>query len=197
VNLGRDYQASVVAEIATAQEGSPCPDCGSPVAIEQGIALVETWQAGDRISRALNASYLDGAGQSQPMDLGRYLIHVDRIIAALAERHHDANGFVWPAAVAPYGVHLMTVGKSSPEVSAAAERLYGELTSAGIDVLFDDRDERAGVKFNDADLLGAPWRVAVGERGLQSGSVEVKARGRGEVQSVALEQVLPFVARGL
>jgi prolyl-tRNA synthetase len=204
VNLGRDYQATVVAEIATAQEGSPCPCCGLPVVMEQGIALAETHQAGDRLSRDLNpegsglrATYLDSSGRSLPIALGHYRVYVDRTIAALAERHHDGSGLVWLAAVAPYHVHLMTVGKSGPEVNAAVERVYAGLMGAGIDVLFDDRDERAGVKFNDADLLGAPWRVAVGERGLQSGAVEVKARNRAEVELVALEQVISYVGRGV
>jgi prolyl-tRNA synthetase len=193
VNLGRDYQATVVADIATAQEGSPCPRCGSPVLMEQGVPLAEARQDGDRLSRDLNATYLDSSGRSLPIALGRYRVYVDRTIAALAERHRDEHGFVWPAAVAPYHVYLMTVGKSNPEVNAAVERVYDNLTGAGIAVLFDDRDERAGVKFNDADLLGAPWRVAVGDRGLQSGAVEVKARNQGEVQLVALNQVASFV----
>jgi prolyl-tRNA synthetase len=193
VNLGRDYQATAVAEIAAAQEGSPCPCCGSPVVTGQGIALAETWQDGDRLSRDLNATYLDNSGRSLPLALGRYRVYVDRVIAALAERHHDGSGLVWPAAVAPYGVHLMTVGKASPEVSAAVERVVADLAGAGIDVLFDDRDERAGVKFNDADLLGAPWRVAVGERGLQNGAAEVKARNRSEVELVALEKLVSLV----
>jgi prolyl-tRNA synthetase len=200
VNLGRDYRATAVADIAAPQEGSPCPCCGAPVRMEQGIALAKTWQAGDRLSRDLNpevmeprATYLDSSGRSLPLALGRYRVYVDRVIAALAERHHDSGGLVWPAAVAPYRVHLMTVGKAGPEVSAAVERVYADLAGAGIDVLFDDRDERAGVKFNDADLLGAPWRVAVGERGLQSGAVEVKARSRSEVELVALEKLALFV----
>jgi prolyl-tRNA synthetase len=197
VNVGRDYQASVVADIASAQEGSPCPCCGSPVVIEQGVALAETQQAGDRLSRDLNATYLDSSGRSLPLGLGCYRVYVDRTIAALAERCHDGSGLVWPAAVAPYRVHLMTVGKSSPEVNAAAERVYAELADAGIEVLFDDRDERAGVKFNDADLLGAPWRVAVGDRGLQGGAVEIKARNRAEVQLVGLDQVVSFIGQGV
>jgi prolyl-tRNA synthetase len=200
VNVGRDYQASIVADIATAQEGSPCPRCGLPVVMEQGVALAETRQIGDRLSRDLNpeviglrATYLDSSGRSLPIALGRYRVYIDRAIAALAERHRDEHGFVWPAAMAPCHVYLMTVGKSGPEVNAAVERLYADLTSAGIDVLFDDRDERAGVKFNDADLLGAPWRVAVGDRGLQSGAVEVKARNQSDVQLVAIEQAVSFV----
>jgi prolyl-tRNA synthetase len=207
VNMGRDYQASIVKDIATAQEGSPCPRCGLPVVIEQGVALAETRQADDRFSRDLNsevtglrpeviglrATYLDSSGRSLPIALGRYRVYIDRAIAALAERHHDEHGFVWPVGVAPYHMYLMTVGKSGPEVNAAVERVYSDLTDAGINVLFDDRDERAGVKFTDADLLGAPWRVAVGDRGLQSGAVEVKARNRSEVELVALEQVASFV----
>jgi prolyl-tRNA synthetase len=194
VNVGRDYEASLVADIATAQDGSPCAECGSPLVMERGVALAEMWQAGDRLSRALSAAYLDSAGQSQPLALGRFRVHVDRVIAALAERHHDANGLTWPASAAPYRVHLMTVGKATPEVGAAAERIYAELTGAGLDVLFDDRDERAGVKFNDADLLGAPWRVAVGERGLQTSSVEVKARSGAGVERVGIGQVLSLVS---
>jgi prolyl-tRNA synthetase len=200
VNLGRDYQATAVAEIAAAQEGSPCPHCGSPVVLERGISLAETWQSRDPLSRDLNpevmglrAAYLDSSGRSLPLALGRYRVYVDRVVAALTERHHDSSGLVWPAAVAPYRVHLMTVGKASPEVTAAVERVYADLAGAGIDVLFDDRDERAGVKFNDADLLGAPWRVAVGERGLQNGAVEVKARNRPEVELVALEKLVSLV----
>jgi prolyl-tRNA synthetase len=195
VNLGRDYQASVVADIATVQEGSPCPCCGSPVVMEQGVALAELQQAGDRLSRDLGATYLDSSGRGLPLALGSYRVYVDRTISALAERCHDGSGLVWPVPVAPYRVHLMTVGRSSPEVNSAVERVYAELAEAGVEVLFDDRDERAGVKFNDADLLGAPWRVAVGERGLQNGMVEVKARHVSDVQLVALDQVVSFVAR--
>jgi prolyl-tRNA synthetase len=194
VNLGRDYRATAVAEIAAPQEGSPCPRCGSPVVMGQGIALAEAWQAGERLSCDLDATYLDSTGRSLPLALGRYRIYIDRVLAVLAERHHDGSGLVWPAAVAPYRVHLMTVGKVGPEVNAAAERVYADLAGAGIDVLFDDRDERAGVKFNDADLLGAPWRVAVGERGLQSGAVEVKARSRPDVRLVALDQLVSLIA---
>jgi prolyl-tRNA synthetase len=194
VNLGRDYRASLVADIATAQEGSPCPACGSPVSIEHGVPLAETRQAGDGLSRDLNATYQDNAGANLPFALGRYMLHIDRVIAALAERHHDAHGLVWPASAAPYQVHLMTIGKSGAEVNAVAERIYAELTGAGIAVLFDDRDERAGVKFNDADLLGAPWRVAIGDRGLQSGAVEVKRRNQADAQLVALDQVVSYLA---
>jgi prolyl-tRNA synthetase len=194
VNHGRDYQATIVADIAMAQEGSPCPSCGAPLALESGVALAELWQAGDRLARTLEATYLDGAGRAHPLALGRYRIYVDRLLAAVAEAHHDDHGILWPAAVAPYQVHLMTLGKAAPEVAAAADRLYAGLTEAGISVLYDDRDERAGVKFNDADLIGAPLRAAVGDRGLKAGTVEVKQRDQTEVRQVPMTELNAHVA---
>jgi prolyl-tRNA synthetase len=197
VNHGRDYQATIVADIAMAQEGSPCPTCGNPLALESGVALMEMWQAGDRLTQTLEATYLDAAGRAHPLALGRYRVHVDRLLAAIAEAHHDEHGILWPATIAPYQVHLMTLGKATPEVTAAAERLYAGLTGSGIGVLYDDRDERAGVKFNDADLIGAPLRVAVGDRGLKGGTVEVKRRDQAEVQAVPLDELNAYVAERL
>jgi prolyl-tRNA synthetase len=197
VNHGRDYQATLVADIAMAQEGSPCPACGNPLALESGVALMEMWQAGDRFAQTLEATYLDGSGRAYPQALGRYRVHVDRLMAALAEAHHDEHGILWPAPIAPYEVHLMTLGKATPEVTAAADRLYADLTGAGIGVLYDDRDERAGVKFNDADLIGAPLRVAVGDRGLKGGTVEVKRRDQAEVRLVPVDELVAHTAAAL
>ena len=194
VNHGRDYQATIVADIAMAQEGSPCPACGNPLVLESGVALTEMWQAGSRLAQILEATYLDAAGRAHPLALGRYRVHVDRLLAAIAEAHHDEHGILWPAPIAPCEVHLMTLGKATPEVTAAADRLYADLTGAGIGVLYDDRDERAGVKFNDADLIGAPLRVAVGDRGLKGGTVEVKRRAQAEVQAVPLDALNGYVA---
>jgi len=197
VNHGRDYQATIVAGIAMAQEGSPCPACGNPLALESGVALMEMWQAGDRLAQILEATYLDGAGRAHPLALGRYRVHLDRLLAAIAEAHHDEHGILWPAPIAPYEVHLMTLGKATPEVTAAADRLYADLTGAGVGVLYDDRDERAGVKFNDADLIGAPLRVAVGDRGLKGGTVEVKRRDQAEVKQVPLDELAAHAADAL
>jgi prolyl-tRNA synthetase len=197
VNHGRDYQASVVADIAMAQEGSPCPVCGSLLAVEQGVTLAEMFQAGDGPAKATDATYLDAEGRARPLALGRYRVYIDRLIAAIAETHHDEHGIVWPAAVAPYQVYLMTLGKATPEVVGAAERLVAALSQAGIAILYDDRDERAGVKFNDADLIGAPLRVAVGDRGLKAGTVEVKRRDQAEVQPVPLDELTSFVLGSL
>ena len=137
------------------------------VDVEQGVALAEMWQAGDRYAQALDATYLDGEGRARSLALGRYRVYLDRLLAAIAESQHDEHGLLWPAAVAPCQVHLLTLGKATPEVIAAAEQVYAGLAQAGVNVLYDDRDERAGVKFNDADLIGAPLRVAVGDRGLR------------------------------
>ena len=197
VNYGRDFQATTVADIAMAQEGSPCPVCGLPLAMEQGVALAEMWQAGDQPAQAVDATYLDGEGRARPLALGRYRVYLDRFLAAVAEAHYDEHGILWPAAVAPYHVHLMTLGKATPEVTAAAERLYAELGRTGVGVLYDDRDERAGVKFNDADLIGAPLRVAVGDRGLKNGMVEVKRREQTDVQSVPVDGLTSYVAEVL
>jgi prolyl-tRNA synthetase len=197
VNHGRDYQATIVADIAMAQDGSPCPRCGAPLALASGVALTELWQTGDRLAQTLEATYLDGAGRAHPLVLGRYRVYVDRLLAALAEAHHDEHGILWPAPIAPYEVHLMTLGRATPEVTAAADRLYAALTGAGIGVLYDDRDERAGVKFNDADLIGAPLRVAVGDRGLKGGTVEVKRRDQAEVRLVPVDELNAYVVEML
>lgn len=197
VNYGRDYQATLVADIAMAQDGSPCPNCGQPLALEQGVALAETWQPGDQLAHALAATYLDSEGRGRPLALSRYRIYLDRFLAAVAETHCDEHGLLWPRAIAPYHVYLMTLGKMSPEVTTAAERLYTELRQAGIAVLYDDRDERAGVKFNDADLIGAPLRVAVGERGLKSGMVEIKQRALPEIQLAPVVELTRYVTEAL
>jgi prolyl-tRNA synthetase len=197
VNYGRDYRATFVADIAMAQDGSPCPNCGQPLALEQGVALAETWQPGDQLAHALAATYLDSEGRGRPLALSRCRIYLDRFLAAVAETHYDEHGLLWPRAIAPYPVYLMTLGKATPEVTATAERLYAELRQTGIAVLYDDRDERAGVKFNDADLLGAPLRVAVGERGLKSGMVEIKQRALPEIQLAPVVELTRYVTEAL
>jgi prolyl-tRNA synthetase len=193
VNYGRDYQAAVVADITLAQAGDPCPECGTPLGEEKGILVASMAKIDQEYTQAAHATYLDPAGQAQPMVMGRYRLYADRLLAAVAETHHDEHGMIWPAAIAPFGVYLMTLGKRSEAVDAAAERLYGDLTAAGVDVLYDDRDERAGVKFNDADLLGMPVRVVVGERGLKNGAFELKARRAGEAESVPIEEAAQHV----
>ncbi len=193
VNLGRDYRATVVADIALAGEGSGCPVCGQPLALAHGVELVALHKWDAHLSRAGEVTFLDREGRAQPLLLGSCRLHLDRLLAATAEEHRDAQGLRWPAAIAPFAVYLMTVGKATPEVAEAVEGLYAALTEAGVAVLYDDRDERAGVKFNDADLIGVPLRLAVGERGLKAGTVEVKRRGGEVVAAVGLGEVARYV----
>jgi len=193
VNYGRDYQASIVADITLAQAGDACPECGGALRVEKGIEVASALKMGEELSRTMEVSYLDQEGKAQPMLMGRYRLYADRLLAAVAETHHDEHGIVWPATITPYHVYLMTLGKRSESVEAAANRLYAELGAAGLEVLYDDRDERAGVKFNDADLLGMPLRVVVGDRGLKEGTVELKPRREGEVETIAVEDLAPWV----
>jgi len=196
VNLGRDYQATLIVDITLAQAGDRCPECGAALAEVPGVELAALARPGAGPGRAAGATYLDREGRGQPLALGRYRIYTDRLLAAVVENHRDEQGIRWPATVAPYQVYLMTVGQARPEVVGAAERIYAELTAAGVAVLYDDRDERAGVKFNDADLLGWPLRIAIGARGLQTGVVEIKRRDGADVESVPIGAVGAYV-RGL
>lgn len=197
VNLGRDYRATLVADIALASEGSGCPVCGESLALAHGVELAAARRWDERLSRAAEAVFLDREGRGQLLLLGSYRLHLDRLLAAAAEQHRDAQGLRWPAAIAPFDVYLMTVGKNTPEVTDATEQLYRALVAADVAVLYDDRDERAGVKFNDADLLGIPLRLAVGERGLKAGMVEIKRRGAEAAETVGVGEVAGYVVAAL
>lgn len=197
VNCGRDFQATLVTDIALATGGSGCPVCGQPMTLESGVEIAALRNWSDQLSGEAEATYLDREGRSQPLLLASYRLHLDRVIAAAAEEHRDAQGLRWPAAVAPFDVYLMTVGKATPEVNEAVESIYQALGQAGVAVLYDDRDERAGVKFNDADLLGFPLRVAVGERGLKAGTVEVKRRGEEAVEAAPANALVEYVVAAL
>ncbi|HET9223493.1 MAG TPA: proline--tRNA ligase [Roseiflexaceae bacterium] len=188
VVYGRDWQATVVADIAAAREGDPCVRCGAGLRFERGIEIGHIFKLGTRFTEALGANYLDQAGTARPVVMGSYGIGVDRLIQVIIEQHHDAAGIVWPAPIAPADVHLVRLGKGET-VRAAAEALYDELRTTGVRVLYDDRDETAGVKFNDADLLGMPLRLLVSERLLAEGMVEIKPRG-GEAAKIAAGDVV-------
>ena len=188
VNHGRDWEVDIVDDIALAEAGHACPVCGAPLRIARGVEVGNIFQLGTRYSDALGASFLDEQGRERPVIMGSYGIGVGRLLACVAEEHHDDNGLSLPVTVAPYQVHLVSLAKGEGPVQAAAEALYGDLTSAGVEVLYDDRPENPGVKFNDADLIGCPVRVTVGDRGLKKGTLEVKLRGasgRGEEVPVA------------
>jgi prolyl-tRNA synthetase len=173
-NGGRDYSPNVVADIAAAADGSACPICGAPLRSSRGVEVGNIFKLGTRYTEAVGCAYLDRDGKEKPVIMGSYGIGVGRLLACIAEEHHDEKGLAWPIAVSPYELHLVLVpGGAARE---AAEKLYTELGAAGVEVLYDDREERAGVKFMDADLLGLPLRLTVGDRGLAKGGVELKHR---------------------
>ncbi|MFO7681755.1 MAG: His/Gly/Thr/Pro-type tRNA ligase C-terminal domain-containing protein, partial [Chloroflexota bacterium] len=145
-----------------------------------------------RYSDPTGATFLDENGKAQPIFMGSYGIGLDRLMATIVEKHHDELGIIWPESVAPYQVHLLYLGKGDA-VKTAADELYAELLQAGIEVLYDDREASAGVKFNDADLIGLPWRVTLGERGLAQGTVEVKRRDQPERDVIPLAELVSFL----
>jgi prolyl-tRNA synthetase len=176
VHPGRDFTPTRYADIHLAQPGEGCPKCGQALRIERVIEVGNIFKLGTKYSTALKAVYLDEHGQERPIVMGSYGIGPARIAAAAIEQRHDADGIVWPWAIAPCQVQVLPVNVKDPAVRQTAERLYEELRSAGFEVLLDDRDERPGVKFKDADLLGLPIRVTVGALLAKEGAVEVRTR---------------------
>ncbi len=184
VNYGRDYRADIIADLAAAEKGAGCLNCGEPLSASRGVEVGNIFKLGVHFSEALGANYVDEDGRSRPIVMGSYGIGVGRLIACIAERHHDDHGLIWPATVAPFDVQLVALRGGFEE----AAHLYDELRRAGLDVLFDDRDASPGVKFNDADLIGAPVRLTVGQRSLAQGGVELKLRHEDERTLVAVDQ---------
>jgi len=191
--LGRDFTPTQWAEIAIVEPGDACPKCGEPLRIDRGIEVGHVFQLGTKYTEALGAHYTDEDGAQHPMVMGCYGIGVSRIIAAVVEEHHDDKGIAWPAALAPYDVQVIAMPGDSSMVEA--EVLCVELERAGLDVLFDDREVRPGVKFADADLVGVPVQVIVGEKGITRGIVERKIRATGERDEIArVDAVATLVA---
>jgi len=181
---GRDFQAES-ADLAEAASGDACAVCGAPLRVEPVIEIGNIFKLGTKYSVPLKAMYLDEDGQEKPVVMGSYGIGPARIVAAAVEQGHDKDGIVWPESIAPFQVHLTVVNVRDAAMAGIAEGLYAGLTQAGLEVLYDDRDERPGVKFKDADLLGMPIRVTVGSRAVKGGVVEVRRRRSGEVSTVA------------
>ena len=188
-NYGRAFEADLVADIASAQAGSACPWCGSPVRTERGVEIGNIFKLGTRYSESLGASFLDRDGKQKPVIMGSYGIGVGRLLACIAEEHHDEDGLVWPFSVAPYHVHLVSL----KTLDDPATELYKKLEAEGIEVLYDDRGESLGVKFKDADLIGVPIRLTLTSRSLESGGVELKLRRGGDRSMVPLEEVVTTV----
>lgn len=181
VNPGRDFTPSYVADIRLIQEGDPCPHCGARVSKARGIEVGQVFKLFTKYSKALRAVYLDEAGKEQPMQMGCYGVGVSRTMAAAIEQNNDKDGMIWPAAIAPYEVLVVPVNTKDIVSTAKAEEIYTALCQAGLEAVIDDRNERPGVKFKDADLIGYPLRVVVGPKTLAEGNVEIKVRRSGEV----------------
>ncbi len=198
VNLGRDYQADLVADIATVEAGYPCPECGGALQETRAIEVGNIFKLGTRYSEKLGATYLDANGESHPIVMGSYGIGSGRSVATVVEQRHDAKGIVWPLSIAPYHVSLVEIpAPDDTRPREVAERLYTELGAVGVEVLYDDRDERPGVKFNDADLIGIPLRVAVSARNLANEQVEIKLRQEKDAVFVPLDQAVAEIVRML
>jgi prolyl-tRNA synthetase len=174
VAFTRDYEGPV-ADLRSVRDGDLCPQCGGALKLFRGIEAGHIFVLGTHYSAKMGATFLDKTGEVKPMVMGCYGIGVSRLVAATVEQHHDENGIVWPASIAPYSIHIVQLG-SEPEVIEAVAALERDLASRGIDTLVDDRDERPGVKFKDADLIGIPLRVTIGARSLKTGSIELKPR---------------------
>ncbi len=195
--LGRDFDVDVWAPIVVVVPGDACPRCGSPLAVDRGIEVGQVFQIGTKYGEALDAVYTDEAGDQHPMVMGCYGIGISRIVAAVAEQHHDDHGLAWPAAVAPYDVHLLALpgkGGAAGGVLEAADAIYRGLEEEGLEVLFDDRDVSPGVKFTDADLVGLPLQLVVGAKGVARGVAERKVRATGERDEIPLEEVAARLA---
>jgi len=189
VNFRRDFHATVVTDIALARTGDKCVQCGGELRERRGIELGHIFKLGTKYSEAMGATYLDAEGNEKPIVMASYGIGIGRLLAAVVEQHHDENGIIWPPAVAPCQVHLLSLNPDREDVRERADEVYERL-DAQWDVLYDDRSEAsAGVKFNDADLLGMPVRVTISPRSLEAGGAEVKARWSSEVKVVQLNQL--------
>lgn len=192
VNLGRDYEADIVANIASAWEGAPCPVCGTPMKLERGIEVGNIFQLGTRYTEKMGATYLDKDGKAQPVVMGSYGIGIGRNAASVVEQRHDVRGIIWPISIAPYHVSLLSLGKDA-EVIEATDTLYKELQAAGVEVLYDDRTDRPGVKFADAELIGNPIRLSISKRTLDAGEVELRLRTDDESEMVPVETIVERV----
>jgi prolyl-tRNA synthetase len=192
VVLDRDFTVDEWGSFVEVVTGDRCPRCGEPVTLVRSVEAAHTFQLGYRYSDVMpGATFVAENGSEERFAMGCYGMGISRLLAVVAEEHHDDKGLAWPEEVAPYRVHLAALGAGrAPEVAEAADRLYQELMAAGIDVLYDDRDLSPGVKFKDADLLGLPVRLVVGAKGLARGVVELRSRTSDQDQELALDEVV-------
>ncbi|MBQ9616054.1 MAG: proline--tRNA ligase [Selenomonadaceae bacterium] len=190
VNPKRDFKDVIVSDLRMVKEGDPCPRCGAPLKMTRGIEAGQVFTLGTKYSQSLGATFLDENGKEKPLVMGCYGIGVGRTMAAAIEQNNDEHGIIWPRAIAPFELVVVPVNAKNGEQLSYAERVYEELKTAGVDVLLDDRTERAGVKFKDCDLIGYPLRITIGPKALEENVIEVKVRKTGEVLSFTKESYL-------
>jgi len=192
---GRDFTPALAGDLRQVTAGDPCPSCGGPLELTEGIEVGHIFKLGLKYSEALGARFQDAEGLLRPFIMGCYGIGVSRVVAAAIEQNHDEHGIIFPLPIAPFQVSLLNLAVKDPAVTAACDRLYDELHARGIEVLYDDRDERPGSKFKDADLIGLPYRLAVGKRFTESGQVELRRRRDGEQELLPEDGAAAELAR--
>ncbi len=197
VNPQSDFRADHYGDFRAAAAGDPCPRCNGKLILSRGIEVGHVFKLGVKVPEAMNARFLDAEGQEKPMIMGCYGIGVSRTIAAAIEQGHDEDGIILPPALAPFTVIVTLVGAKNSEIEEAAERVYGDLWNNSIDTLLDDRDERPGVKFKDADLVGIPFRVTIGKKALAEGKVELRNRKTKQMKLVEISVIVEAVRKGL
>ena len=195
VNYGRDYKAEILGDLSFAAAGDGCPKCKGSLEEHRGIEVGQVFYLGTKYSIPMECNYLDKDGKAHPAVMGCYGIGVGRTMAASIEQNHDEDGIIWPAAIAPFEAVVLPLQMNKDEVVAAGNSLYMSLKSAGIDVALDDREERAGFKFKDADLIGYPIQIVIGARSLEAGEVEIKIRKSGEKMNISLDEVETYVQK--
>ncbi|PIX14784.1 MAG: hypothetical protein COZ72_05295 [Elusimicrobia bacterium CG_4_8_14_3_um_filter_50_9] len=178
--------------IRTVKAGDPCPECGKALDVARGIEIGHTFYLGTKYSEKLKASFTDKAGKDLPIEMGCYGIGVSRIVAALISQNHDDKGIIWPRAMAPYQIEIIAASSNGPAMEKA-EEIY-EALSKKYEVLFDDRDVSAGIKFKDADLIGIPVRIVLGPRGMKTGECEIQSRADGKTEAVKLDKILEKIS---
>lgn len=193
VNYERDFNG-IVGDYKLVAEGDMCPKCGSPINIRRGVEVGHIFKLGTKYSESMGANYLDENGKEKPLVMGCYGIGINRTVAAIIEQHHDENGILWPMAVAPYKVIVTPANVKNEEQMNRAEKIYEDLKTKGVDVLLDDRNERVGVKFKDADLIGIPIRVTVGKKVVED-IVEFKLRKNQDIEEVNIEDVVDRIEK--
>jgi len=190
VNYPRDFKADIVADIAAARAGDKCPRCGGTLASTRGIEVGHIFKLGTTYSSKFEADFIDEKGEKRPTVMGCYGLGLSRLMGAVVEHNHDDKGIIWPLSIAPYHVYLCALYREDSKAREVAEKLYKDLDAVGLEVLFDDREESPGVKFNDADLLGIPLRVTVSPRTLEKNGVELKKRAEKESEIVPLAKIV-------